>query len=304
MKRVIITGATGAIGIALINECIVNAIEVLVISREGSKREGNIPCHPLVSIKHCALDGLRLLQNDTGKTYDTLYHFAWEGTSGQGRNDGYLQNKNVRYAMDAVELAYRFGCTAFVGAGSQAEYGRVQGTLTAKTPAFPETGYGIAKLCAGQLTRLRATQLNIRHVWTRILSVYGPNDGAQTLISSLMASFARGETPQCTLGEQQWDYLYSGDIAKAFLALGRRGVDGKIYVLGSGNVRSLKDYICDVRDIVAPQAEIAFGAIPYYENQVMYLCADISEITADTGWRPQVSFREGIRRILDIKEKV
>ena len=63
-----------------------------------------------------------------------------------------LQNNNVKYALQAVKAAKELGCTRFVGAGSQAEYGRVEGTLTPDTPAFPENGYGIAKLCAGQMT--------------------------------------------------------------------------------------------------------------------------------------------------------
>ncbi len=301
MKRVIVTGATGAIGSALVKRLVENQTEVLVLCRESSARVKNLPQSPLVSVKHCSLEGFSSLENDTDKQYDVLYHFAWEGTTGQSRNDGYLQNANVRYTLDAVELAKRFGCTAFVGAGSQAEYGRVEGKLTASTPTFPETGYGVAKLCAGQLSRIRAKQLGLRHIWTRILSVYGPNDGAQSLISSLIDSLLRGESPRCTPAEQEWDYLYSGDIARAFVALGERGRDGKIYVLGSGNARPLKEYICTVRDLIAPQVEISFGAIPYYENQVMYLCADISEITADTAWKPQTSFQEGIKEIVKAK---
>ena len=110
--------------------------------------------------------------------YDVFYHFAWGGTTGDGRNDCEIQEKNIRYALDAAALAKRFGCSAFVGAGSQAEYGRVEGNLNSQTPAFPENGYGMAKLCAGQMTRLYCRQAGMRHVWTRILSIYGPGDGA------------------------------------------------------------------------------------------------------------------------------
>ena len=43
---------------------------------------------------------------------------------------------------------------------------------------------------------------------------------------------------------------------------------------------------------------LTFGEIPYAEKQVMHLEADISTLTADTGWTPRVSFREGIRGLL------
>ena len=298
MKRAILTGATGAVGSALIKELIKNNIEVLVLCRENSVRNCNIPIHPLVTKEYCDLSELNVVINKTGKDWDVFFHFAWLGTTGTARNDMYLQNQNVRYALDAVTAAKRFGCHAFIGAGSQAEYGRGEGLLTPETPAFPEMGYGIGKLCAGQMTREYAHQLGIRHIWARILSVYGPNDGAQSMVMSTINKLKKGEVPQFTKGEQMWDYLYSGDAAEAFRLLGERGIDGKIYVLGSGTARPLAEYIKDIRNIVKPNAEIDLGAIPYSERQVMHLQADVDELHNDTGWTAHTTFTEGIENIL------
>lgn len=292
------TGATGAVGMALVKELIDNDIEVLVFCRECSNRNNNIPNHPLVEMRYCSLEQLASVENDTGKTYDIFYHFAWDGTTGTARNDMYLQNSNVRYALDAVGAAHRFGCKKFIGAGSQAEYGRVEGVLKPNTPVFPETGYGIAKLCAGQMTREYAHQLAMEHIWVRILSIYGPNDGNQSMVMSAINKLKNGEVPQFTKGEQMWDYLYSGDAARAFRLLGEKGIDGKVYVLGSGQAKPLKEYIMELRDVVSPGAELGIGNVPYGEKQVMYLCADISELVADTGWRSKIQFNEGIKEIL------
>jgi len=49
----------------------------------------------------------------------------------------------------------------------------------------------------------------------------------------------------------------------------------------------------------APGAEIGFGEIPYQEKQVMYLCADISDLEKDTGFAPRVTFAEGIEKTVD-----
>ena len=69
--------------------------------------------------------------------------------------------------------------------------------------------------------------------------------------------------------------------------------------MGSGQPRLLKDYITVIRDAVSPGMEIGFGEVPYFENQVMYLCADITELTADTGFVPEISFEEGIAQTVD-----
>jgi nucleoside-diphosphate-sugar epimerase len=295
MKRAIITGATGAVGTALIRELIMNNTEVLVFCREGSVRNKHIPIHSLVKKVYCPLDKLADQHNDTKKSYDVFYHFAWEGTTGAARNDMHLQNRNVEYAIDAVAAAKHFGCRTFIGAGSQAEYGRVEGLIRHDTSAHPETGYGIGKLCAGLMTREYAHQLGMRHIWVRILSVYGPNDGSQSMIMSTIEKLKIGETPQFTKGEQMWDYLFSGDAAKAFYLLGCKGIDGKTYVLGSGKAKPLSAYMKEIRDIVAPYAKLDIGAIPYAEKQIMHLQADISEINKDIGFEPETPFASGIR---------
>ena len=298
MKRAIVTGATGAVGTALVQELINHGIEVLVFCRPGSKRNVHIPQSPLVTCMECPLDRLDTVQNTTGKTYDTFYHFAWTGTTGAGRNDMYLQNANVKYTLDAVAAAHRFGCTAFVGAGSQAEYGRASGVLKPDTPTHPETGYGIAKLCAGQMARERAHQLGLRAIWVRILSVFGPNDGSQSMVMSTIQKLQSGQSPEFTKGEQIWDYVYSRDAAAAFRLLGQSNLDGKTYVLGSGRPRPLKSYICAIRDIVAPNAELRMGAIPYADRQVMHLEADISALNRDVGFEPAWRFEDGIRAMI------
>lgn len=298
MKRAVITGPTGAVGTALISELIKQKTEVAAVVRPGSKRIGNIPESPLVRIIECDLADLKSLPDKLDGA-DVFYHFGWDGTFGNSRNNMYGQNLNVKYSLDAVEAAAALGCEAFIGAGSQAEYGRFEGCLNADTPTFPENGYGIAKLCAGQMTRILCEQKGIRHIWTRILSIYGPFDGAATMVMSTIVKLLTGEHASCTQGEQMWDYLYSEDAGYAMYLLGEKGIAGKTYCIGSGQARPLREYIEEIRNTAAPGAEIGFGEIPYSEKQVMYLCADISELTKDTGFVPRYTFAEGIAKTVN-----
>lgn len=299
VKRAILTGATGAIGMALITELIQNNVEMLILCREGSARNNNIPNHPLVTVRYCSLERLGCLQNDMGKEYDVLYHFAWTGTMGEARNDMYLQNKNVQYTLDAVGAAERFGCKTFIGAGSQAEYGRVEGVLQENTPTFPENGYGMAKLCAGQMSRVLCERKGIRHIWTRILSIYGPYDNPNTMIMSTIGKLLQKEMPSLTRGEQKWDYLYSADAARAFFLLAQKGRSGRIYCIGSGEAHPLLAYIKQLRNCIDKKAALGIGDIPYGTKQVMYLCADISRLEEDTEFRPAYTFEEGIRATVE-----
>ena len=157
-------------------------------------------------------------------------------------------------------------------------------------------GYGIAKLCAGRMSRIMCASLGIKHVWARILSVYGPYDNEVSMVISTLRKMINGEVAEFTPGEQIWDYLYSDDAAKALLAIALNGKDGGIYCLGSGNPAPLKDYIKKMRDAANLDCELGLGLRPYAENQVMYLCADIEKLTKDTGFIPKTTFEDGIAK--------
>lgn len=315
MKRAVITGPTGAIGMALITQCIREGWEVLAVCHRGSARISSIPVHPRVKILETELSELGQLEQVIEGRYDVFYHFAWEGTTGAARNDMPLQTRNIASALQAAELAAKLGCNTFVGAGSQAEYGRTEQLLSPETPVFPENGYGMAKLCAGQMSRIRCQELGIKHVWVRILSVYGPFDGPNTMVSATLRKLLCGEHAAFTPAEQQWDYLYSEDAARALFLAAEHGKSGKIYVLGSGQVRPLREYIDSIREAVCERMDtlrvpegqnkylkagsVGIGELPYPKGQVMFLGADLTELTNDTGFMPEVDFEEGIRRTID-----
>ena len=299
MKRAIITGPTGAVGISLINELVTNGIEVTAVCRRGSKRINSIPNHSLVNVVECNVDEYEELSERLPKDYDVFYHFAWDGTYGESRQDLVLQANNIIYTLDAVSLAYKLGCTVFVGAGSQSEFGHVEGVLHPNLPCNPDNGYGIAKLDAGRMSRLACQKLGIRHEWCRIVSLYGPFDGDYTMVMSGINRMLNGERPQYTKGDQVWDYIYSKDAARAFRLVAESGKDGSIYCLGTGKPRFLKDYIYAIRDAIDPSIEIGIGEIDYYPNQVMHLEADITNLIEDTGFIPQYTFEEGIKETIE-----
>lgn len=304
IQTAVVTGPTGAIGIALCEKLLRENVTVYAVCRPGSSRIKDLPKAAALHVVECDAKELATLpQKMEGVSVDAFFHFAWAHTIGQGRNDMPAQIENIQSTIDAVRAAKALGCQVFLGAGSQAEYGRVEGLLKSDTPAFPENGYGMAKLCAGQMSRVEAKALDIDHVWVRILSVYGPHDGPMTMISGTIRKLLAGERPALTAGIQRWDYLYAGDAADAFYLAACHGRNGAVYPLGSGQAMPLKDYIIQMRDAIDPALPLGLGEVPYGPLQVMHLQADISALQADTGFAPKTPFAEGIRRTMDWVKK-
>lgn len=293
--KAVITGATGMIGSSLIRLLLKENFDVVAIVRPNSKKIDNIPGN--VEIIECDLSNLLSLSSEISNA-DMFFHFGWTGTLGSSRDDTYMQLDNIQYTLDAVKLAKEIGCNTFVGAGSQAEYGFSEDKLAPDTPTNPVTGYGIAKYSAGKLSRILANQLGLKHCWGRILSVYGSGDNPNTMVSACIRAISNNEPFDTTNGDQLWDYLYSEDCARAFYLIAKNGKDGEVYTIGSGNTMPLRRYIEIIRDLINPDFEVGFGNIDYYPNQVMYLCADISKLTEDTGFEVEFTFEEGIKKTI------
>lgn len=298
IKTAVVNGALGSVGLALVEALLKKGIRTCAVVYPGDPRIAMLP--EGTEVIPCDMREIAALK-DRIDTADAFFHLAWMGTIGPGRDDMLLQTENIRCAIEAAKVAAELHCQVYVGVGSQAEHGRVEGLVRPETACFPVTGYGMAKLCAGQMTRSVCRQLGMRHVWARILSVYGPHDGPLSVTSVIMDKLMAGEKPSLTAGEQLWDYLYADDVAEGLYRMAASGRDGAVYPLGSGQVRTLREYFELIRDAVDPTLPLGLGEVPYAPNQVMHLQADLTTLTADTGFVPQVRFEDGIRETVRMR---
>ena len=96
-----------------------------------------------------------------------------------------------------------------------------------------------------------------------------------------------------------WDFLYVSEVARAIRLIGERGIPGKAYGIGSGEYRPLREYIEMIRDIVNPNLSLGIGDVPAMSQQSFSSCVNIYDLIRDTGFRPQVSFVEGISKTIN-----
>ncbi len=298
MKSIVVTGATSMIGTALIEECLRENVKVYAVVRGSSAKLSRLPEHEKLHLVDCDLDHLEELPKELEEKCDTFYHIAW-GNTGENRNRStLLQSKNIQYTLEAVRAAHKMGCTRFIGAGSQAEYGLLDlEKISPSSPVNPITPYGASKLAAGQLARMLCRELGMECIWPRIFSVYGIYEKETTMIASSLRKMLKGEPTEFTPAEQRWDYLYSKDAGRAYYLIGEKGKDGAVYCVGSGQARPLRSYIEEMAEITKA-SQPGIGARPYPPNAVMNLCADIENLTEDTGFCPRYTFKEGIRETI------
>lgn len=298
IKKAVITGGSSSVGLALIKKLLSENVEVLLLQRKESFKRKRLPEHKLLTTEFCSLQELKdYMPKETN--YDAFFHLAWIGTIKNERDSIECQMDNVIYSCDAAELAHRFGCSVFVGTGSQAEYGRHEEALRTDTLCMPENAYGVMKLCSGHASRLVCKKYGIRHIWPRILSGYGIYDNTSSVLISTILNSLHGKAPVFSKGEQIWDFIYMDDIANALFLIAEKGKDGMNYPIGSGDAKPLKEYLEILCNKLGNLHEAEFGKLSYGKDQIMHLEADVSELQRDTGWKPEVKFETGIEETIE-----
>lgn len=297
MQNVVVTGATSMIGVALIEEAIENNINVYAIVRPDTARIERLPKSESIHIIYSNLDGLKDVQIPT--PCDVLYHFAWTGTTKEQRDDPLINEKNIRYTLDAVELAHKSGCKKFVGAGSQAEYGPVDGIIDVNTKFAPVLSYGISKYAAGKLSRKLCDEYGIIHIWGRIFSVYGRWDNKNTLLKYAIMQFKKGEKAYFSSGKQKWNYLFERDAGRMFLAMGAKIKYSKELIIASDETRSLREFIEILCREMKCRDLCVFEDSEMIDEKICGINPDVSKTTKALNIHKFIQFKDGINMMID-----
>ena len=299
---VILTGATGFIGSAVLAELARQKTRAVVLIRAESDRT-HLLCRAEDTFVFKRLDDPELAKQLKEQQPSTLIHCAWRGVAGQERNAAFQLTENVPLTLASVELAAACGCGQWIGLGSQAEYGNANRVLDEAAPTNPTTVYGKAKLAAGMEALEACARKRMAGTWLRVFSTYGPGDHPHWMIPYVIREFLSGRPPQVTKCEQKWDYLFVEDAARAIAAVANANVSG-VFNLGSGEAHPLKQIIELIRGELNTSVRPAYGAVPYRSDQVMHLQADITKLRAATGWSPAVRPEEGIHLTVAWEKKL
>jgi UDP-glucose 4-epimerase len=260
--RVAVTGAAGFVGRAVVGTVRASGHEAVAMVR-----------HPDVASRIRELAGVAVVQVDLRDPAsalravreihpDVVIHGAWRGAVAAERGS-LAQIENLASLRHLIEAALEAKVSRIVGIGSQAEYGATNALVTEETVPRPRTLYGICKLAAGQIGLCAAASTSLEFIWLRVFATYGPAQPTTYVIPHVITALLRGESPGLTTGEQELDYLYVADLARAIVAAAVHSSHGSaIFNLCSGHPVRLRDLISLVADALPHGPAPRFGAVP------------------------------------------
>lgn len=300
MKKAIVTGANGFVGSNVCRELCGRGVKVYAVIKDENENIDNIGGLEGLKIVYCDLNDISSLPDKiSDRGADVFYHFAWVGSAGPLRCDEEMQLQNALWTAQALRTADSMGCKKFVNAGSIME----KETYTAvyaqdSTPGLPYI-YGAGKLAARAICKPIANSLDIDLCWAVITNAYGAGELSPRFVNSTIRRIIAGEPLQFTAATQNYDFIYIDDVAKAFAAIGEHGKPNREYTIGSGNARPLKEFILEMQQALAPDAEPIFGDVPFTGVNMPLEAFDTSAIREDCGFVPAIGFAEGTRLTMD-----
>lgn len=303
MRKVVLTGASGFIGSAVLTQLVKDGNQAVVLARNESKQDRIASLSGYQTIYYQNLGQQELIDTLAAYNPDAFIHLAWKGVGGKDRNEAFQITENLPLTLHAVELAKAIGCRHWIGIGSQAEYGNPNCKVAETAPTNPTTLYGKAKLASCWASLGLAESLAMKGSWIRVFSTYGVGDEPTWFIPYIISEIRRGNAPKLTQCEQLWDYLYVDDAARAILCVLYKELTG-IVNIGSGQTTTLKSVVEIIKGALKSSVTVDYGAVPYKIDQVMHLEADISRIRQLTGWAPAITLEQGINRLIRAGESV
>jgi UDP-glucose 4-epimerase len=219
---------------------------------------------------------------------DVLLTLNWAGVSAADRANVVLQQSNVRLHTDLIDAALAAGVRRIVGAGSQAEYGVVEGRILDGRALSPVSEYGKAKAKVAAYLETAARAGDIEWVWGRIFSVFGPMEEGASLLLKIARSVRDAKTTELSSGRQPWNYLYAADAASALAELVSNPEAYGHYNVGHPLSPPLRNSIEFFAREIGARELISFGP-----EQGQSLVADTKRLQR-LGWEPAWDREEGL----------
>lgn len=291
MDKVIVTGASGFIGTALMKRLLSEGYQVYAVIRNPGKI--SVKHDNLTIIKADITDYAALDQLISDRDFDTFFHVAWDGVSRDSYQDYYKQLKNTACSADALMSAVKLKAKKFIFVSSIVALEAKHYMIVDDGSPRAATIYGAAKSAAEAICKTLAFHHGMSFNTAVIASAYGEGDRSEMVQNTVIRALQRGECPKLADGEKLYDWIYIDDIVPALIMISKKGKAGRTYYVGHRELQTFEYLVSKTRDIIAPDIVLKFGTLTD-ATVTDYSLIDREALFLDTGFECQTDFTESI----------
>lgn len=258
MKKAIITGSTGLVGMTIARHFASKGIEVLGLGSKNLESEYiKKHFHPTFTYIELSMENILSLKERIDEIEWIIddecvfYHFAWRGDKGLTDGSFARQIDNAVFSAQAVQAAKSIGCTRFVNTGTLEET-YAERYLENKDIPYnsSQSNYAISKLASRDLSIMQAYLEKIDYIHTRLSIPLDPDLKKGTYVASTLRKILEGKGYEVPKNKQLFDIIFIDDLARAYYQIGINGKNKADYFIGSSSPATLKDYFQRLNQLV------------------------------------------------------
>lgn len=314
--KVLITGGCGFIGSNFIRYVLKSHPDWYIVNLDKLTYAGN-----LANLKDVQYDPrYKFIRGDIAdrmlvdslfreEKFDAVVNFAAESHVDRSILDpSPFIETNIKGTQVLLEAARKYPVMKFIQISTDEVYGSLgeSGKFGEDSPLQPNSPYAASKAAADLLCRSYFKVYKVPVIITRSSNNYGPYQFPEKLIPLMIRNALLGKKlPVYGEGKQVRDWLYVEDNCRAIDLVLQRGKVGEIYNIGGECERRNIDVVTKICDILMeffPENSPPFHTLitfipdPRGAAHDFRYALDCTKIKEDLGWRPLVSFDEGLRR--------
>jgi len=299
--KILVTGGAGFIGSHVVEAYIAAGHEVCVVDDLSTGFRRNVPKE--ARLYEIDIRSERLDEVFAREKPQVVNHQAAKANVRESFEKPLLYAEvNVLGSVNVLECCRKHGVRKVIYASTGgAVYGEPQFLpVTEEHPINPVDPYGASKHHVEHYLWIYRSSFGIDFTILRYPNVFGPRQdpfGEAGVVAIFAGKMLNKAQPTINgTGEQERDFMYVGDIARAsVLALDRAG--GEILNLASGIPTSVNRIFQDLNEITGFGGAAIYGPAKSGEVYRIFLRAD--RAAEKLGWKPEVNLREGLRRTVD-----
>ena len=299
MPRAIVTGGAGFIGSHMVDLLVDRGYSVVVIDNLATGRVENLAHHrrePRVDFQQIDMCSLTP-DSSLFRGVDHVFHFGGIGdiVPSIERPLEYMR-ANVNGTLAVLEASRHAGVRKVVYAASSSCYGlATELPTTEEAPIRPEYPYALSKYLGESAALHWAQVYRLPVISIRMFNVYGPRvrtTGAYGAVFGVFLAQKLHGKPFTVVGDgtQRRDFVYVTDVARAYLLAAESDVSGEIFNLGAGDPQPVN------RLVELMGGEVVH--VPKRPGEPDCTWADVGKIRRMLGWKPEVSFPDGVKAML------
>lgn len=296
--KIFVTGGAGFIGSHVVDVLIKAGHEIVIIDNlwaHGGGRLENI--NPDAKFWQIDIRDPSLHQIFEQERPEIVYHLAAQHSVKISTDDPAQDaSVNILGLLNILQNATRIGVRKIIFSSSGASYGTVEKMpVDESTPQNPESPYGITKMTSEHYLRFWKSLHGLDFTILRYGNVYGPRQDPLGE-AGVMAIFARQILLQEPVridwdGEQQKDYVYVDDVARANL-LSLKAGNGETYCIASGKGTSVNALYQGLVKEIGYEVEIKRA--PKRPGDIYLTYFDCTKAMRELGWKSEIDLKEGL----------